>query len=398
MGAVQLETKQVNPSQFLGIEVNPRAAAIAELVIWIGYLQWHFKRYGTTPPPEPVLQNFHNIEYRDAVLAYDGKEEDIDPKTGEVKTRWGGRTMKHPVTGEDVPDPSDQIPIYRYINARQAEWRESDYIVSNPPFIGNARMREMLGDGYTEVLREVYPDVPETVDYVMYWWHKAANLVRGEKVNKFGLITTNTIHQVRQRTVIEFHQTQKNPIRLYFAIPDHPWADKGAAVRISMTAADLENPQSPRISQLGTIISEDEAITPEDSAERVSLSWISAGRVFSNLKAGVNLTVVRPLKANDQLSSRGVMLFGSGFILESSDFGRVENKVLFDYINGRDLLQNSRNVKVIDLFGLSLAILRTKFEQVLRLKPLSCREQDLFSQVRGRANFDKIARSLDYKL
>ena len=44
------------------------------------------------------------------------------------------------------------------------------------------------------------------------------------------------------------------------------------------------------------------------------------------------------------------------------------------------------------------AILRTKFEQVLRLKPLSCREQDLFSQVRGRANFDKIARSLDYKL
>jgi len=133
-----------------------------------------------------------------------------------------------------------------------------------------------------------------------------------------------------------------------------------------MTAADLENPQSPRISQLGTIISEDEAITPEDSAERVSLSWISAGRVFSNLKAGVNLTVVRPLKANDQLSSRGVMLFGSGFILESSDFGRVENKVLFDYINGRDLLQNSRNVKVIDLFGLSLEQVQTNYPKAYK--------------------------------
>jgi len=44
------------------------------------------------------------------------------------------------------------------------------------------------------------------------------------------------------------------------------------------------------------------------------------------------------------------------------------------------------------------SILRTKFEQVLRLKPSSCREQDLFSQVRGRANFDKIARPLNYKL
>ena len=29
-----------------GIEINPRAAAIAELVLWIGYLQWHFRTKG----------------------------------------------------------------------------------------------------------------------------------------------------------------------------------------------------------------------------------------------------------------------------------------------------------------------------------------------------------------
>jgi hypothetical protein len=113
VGEVQLDLEQINPSQFLGIEVNPRAAAIAELVIWIGYLQWHFKRLGTAAPPEPILQKFNNIEYRDAVLAYDGKEPDIDPVTKQPRNRWGGRMMKHPVTGEDVPDPSDQIPIYR---------------------------------------------------------------------------------------------------------------------------------------------------------------------------------------------------------------------------------------------------------------------------------------------
>ena len=33
----------VDPHQFLGLEINPRAAAIAELVLWIGYLQWHFR-------------------------------------------------------------------------------------------------------------------------------------------------------------------------------------------------------------------------------------------------------------------------------------------------------------------------------------------------------------------
>ncbi len=60
--------------QFLGIEVNPRAAAIAELVLWIGYLQWHFRTCGHAMPAEPIIKNFHNIECRDAVLEYDRKE------------------------------------------------------------------------------------------------------------------------------------------------------------------------------------------------------------------------------------------------------------------------------------------------------------------------------------
>ena len=67
------------------------------------------------------------------MLDYDGKELDIDIKTGQVKTRWGGKMIKHPVTGEDVPDPSDQVPIYRYLHPRPAIWPNADYIVSNPP-------------------------------------------------------------------------------------------------------------------------------------------------------------------------------------------------------------------------------------------------------------------------
>lgn len=342
--------KQVNPAQFLGIEINPRAAAIAELVIWIGYLQWHFKRYGTTPPPEPILQDFHNIEHRDAVLAYDGKQPDIDPKTGTVRTRWGGRTMQHSVTGEAVPDPSDQVTIYRYINPRPAEWQEADYIVSNPPFIGNARMRDRLGDGYTETLRHVYKDVPETVDYVMYWWHKAAERVQSNQVAQFGFITTNSIHQARQRTVIDFHQNQKNPIRLIFAIADHPWVNEGAAVRIAMTIGQASSSNIVQMAQLGTVVREIEAATPEDSAEQVQVKFANASRISSDLKADIDLTKSHALRANSQLSSRGMMLFGSGFIVEQKDFNKIEQEVLFKYLNGRDLLQQSRNVKVIDLY------------------------------------------------
>ena len=60
----------VDPHQLLGIEINPRAAAIADLVLWIGYLQWHYRTRGNVTPPEPVMKNFKNIECRDALLTW----------------------------------------------------------------------------------------------------------------------------------------------------------------------------------------------------------------------------------------------------------------------------------------------------------------------------------------
>jgi hypothetical protein len=63
----------VAPHQFLGLEINPRAVAIAELVLWIGYLKWHLRTLGHAPN-EPLLRAFNNIKEQDAVLAYDRKE------------------------------------------------------------------------------------------------------------------------------------------------------------------------------------------------------------------------------------------------------------------------------------------------------------------------------------
>ncbi|GAB0120193.1 type IIL restriction-modification enzyme MmeI [Acidisoma sp. 7E03] len=40
----------VDPHQFMGLEKNPRAVPVAELVLWIGYLQWHFRTLGAAPP------------------------------------------------------------------------------------------------------------------------------------------------------------------------------------------------------------------------------------------------------------------------------------------------------------------------------------------------------------
>ncbi|MDA4835812.1 hypothetical protein NY536_30770, partial [Enterobacter hormaechei] len=67
--APALETASVHPRNFCGIEVNPRAAAIAELVLWLGYLQWQMRNGGAIA--DPVLETLHTIHVGDAVLAHD---------------------------------------------------------------------------------------------------------------------------------------------------------------------------------------------------------------------------------------------------------------------------------------------------------------------------------------
>ena len=157
-GALALAGHTVDPHQFLGLELNPWAAAVAELVLWIGYLQWHFRTHGKASPAEPVLRDFKNIENRDAVLDWESRRERRD-ENGVLVTRWDGiGTVEHPVTGERVPDPAARTQVWDYIKPRPANWPEADFIVGNPPFIGKGSiMREALGDGYTEAIRKAYP-------------------------------------------------------------------------------------------------------------------------------------------------------------------------------------------------------------------------------------------------
>jgi len=75
---------------------------------------------------------------------------------------------RNPVTGEEIPNETARRIVYEYINPRRAPWPEADYIIGNPPFIGNWMMRRELGDGYTETVRATYSEVPESADYVMY--------------------------------------------------------------------------------------------------------------------------------------------------------------------------------------------------------------------------------------
>lgn len=358
--------RTVDPHQLLGIEINPRAAVIAELVLWIGYLQWHHRIHGEVNPPEPVIKDFKNIECRDAILAYDDKRIVIDPETNKPRTRWDGRTTKpHPVTGEEVPDESAREPIYEYTNPRKAEWPEADYVAGNPPFIGASKMRESLGDGYVGALRSTYRSLGESVDYVMYWWSYAAELLEQDSILSFGLITTNGIRQRFNRRVLDGFLRRKSGFQISFAIPDHPWVDSsdGAAVRISMTAASRVFRQ-PALYELGSDSLGDDGKIDVSMGPRT-------GRINSALRIGPDIASISPLSSNEDLCNEGVKPHGMGFVVSTEQaislgLGKSEKleSYIRPYFNGSDISQIPRGKLIIDLFALSLDELAAMYPKV----------------------------------
>ncbi|MCX6910012.1 MAG: class I SAM-dependent DNA methyltransferase, partial [Verrucomicrobia bacterium] len=369
---LEIEQFAVGPHQFLGIELNPRAAAIAELVLWIGYLQWHFRTRGQTLPDEPVLKKFRNIECRDAVLAYDGEPQPARDEAGNVITVWDRRSMKKDaVTGRDVPDETKRVPLLTYTNPRPAVWPETDFIIGNPPFIGNKRMRDALGEGYSETLREACFAVPESADFVMYWWHKAAELARYGKVKRFGLITTNSLRQTFNRRVVEAQLSAKPPLSLVFAIADHPWVDTtdGAAVRIAMTVGMAG-------SQTGDLLEVVSEQPRDDGSSEVSF-LTTHGRITPDITTGAEVGSTVELRANSGLSNQGVTPLGTGFRLSPEEASEHIKKnpaarsILKPYVIGRDLVQEFEPKFIIDFYGVDEEQARTNyptlFQHVLTL-------------------------------
>ncbi|CAM4124864.1 class I SAM-dependent DNA methyltransferase [Paracoccus yeei] len=368
-GALALAGHTVDPHQFLGIEVNPWAAAVAELVLWIGYLQWHFRTHGAASPSEPVLRDFRNIENRDAVLAWEGTRPRLDGEGCPV-TRWDGvSTVRHPVTGEPVPDPAARVAVLDYLKPRPAQWPQAEFIVGNPPFIGLRTIRQAYSDGYVEALRAAYPRVPENADYVMYWWEKAALAIRGGKVRRFGFITTNSLRQPFNRKVLEPHLADpKNGLSLVFAIHDHPWvdADDGAAVRIAMTVAE-------RGKANGRLLTVREEVKGQIEAEgRMVRFNIQEGKILSDLRVGADLLSARALKSNSGLCSVGYQLTGKGFLISPAQRDEIvmarpySANYIKPWTNGLGIQRRVAPMLAIDVGGLSISELRSSLPEIFQ--------------------------------
>ncbi len=319
----------VDPHQFLGIELNVRAAAIAELVLWIGYLQQHY-RNSVEHPAEPILKAFGNIQQKDAVLTWDGYPE------LQFEMREG-------------------VAVQVYPNARRPDWPEAEFIVGNPPFIGGKDLRSRMMTGYAEALWKAHKAMNESADFVMYWWDRAAELLTRKKtaLRRFGFVTTNSISQVFQRRVMERHMNAKVPVSIIFAVPDHPWTKAtkdSAAVRIAMTAVRSGSHEG----ELREVASEAKLDTDNPTLDFIS----RIGKINSDLTLGVDVNRASPLLANKGLCVNGMKPLGAGFIVSEVEARHLglgtrlnADAHIRPYRNGRDLTAYPRGVYAIDFWA-----------------------------------------------
>ena len=176
----------VGPANVKGIEINPYAAELARVSVWIGEIQW-MRRNGFSGARDPILDPLDTIECRDAILNPDGSEPD---------------------------------------------WPAADVVVGNPPFLGGKLLRGTLGGAYVESLQRLYgARIHGEADLVCHWFDKAVRLVGEGKVARAGLVATNSIRGGRNRAVLDRIVEQGT---IYDAWSDEPWVVDGAAVRVSL--------------------------------------------------------------------------------------------------------------------------------------------------------------------
>ncbi|MDY0039686.1 MAG: hypothetical protein RBS57_05195, partial [Desulforhabdus sp.] len=178
------------PWQLYGIEINPYAFDLAQMTVWIGWLQW-IRANGFYVVSDPILKPLSgNFQLKDAILAEDG----------------------------------------------EPEWPTVDFIIGNPPFLGGKMLRRELSDEYVDRTLALWKGrVPAEADLCCYWFEKARAHIAAGKCKRAGLLATQGIRGGANREVLK---RIKDTGDIFWAVADQNWILDGANVHVSLVAFD----------------------------------------------------------------------------------------------------------------------------------------------------------------
>ena len=290
----------IGPANVKGIEINPYAAELARVSVWIGEIQW-MRRNGFSWASDPILKPLNTIECRDAIV---------------------------------TPDTTEP------------EWPEADVVIGNPPFLGGKLLITHLGEHFVSRMFATYSGrVPAEADLVCYWFVKAGQQIASGRAQRAGLVATNSIRGGANRRALQAATAGR---RIFEAWSDEPWVVEGAAVRVSLVCFARAGDESVVGARLDG--------QPVDE--------IYADLTARRGGAGVDLTGVQRLPQNAGIAFMGDTKGGPFDVagdqarewlqLPANPNGRTNADVLKPWVNGMDLTQRPAGKWIVD-FGWTIS-------------------------------------------
>jgi hypothetical protein len=281
----------VGPWQLYGIETNPYAYDLAQMTVWIGYLQWG-RANGFPVTQDPLLRAMDNIRSHDAIL--------------------------------DLSEPE---------SPKEPDWPDADFIVGNPPFLGGKKMRAELGDGYVDALFRVWKGkVRPEADLCCYWFEKARAQIAAGKCKRAGLLATQGIRGGANR---ESLKRIKESGDIFFAESDRPWVLDGANVHVSMVGFDDREEKHRTL---------DGDCVQNINSNLTTITDITQATV---LPGNLNIAFMGDTKGGAFEIDQGQAL---EFFRHPNPNGKPNSDVIIPWANGLDVTRRPRDMFIID-FG-----------------------------------------------
>lgn len=288
---------RVTVEQFYGIEIEPHAAHIARVALWITDHQLNqatAERFGTTRPTTPIVYSPHIIE---------GNALQLD---------WS-----------DVIAPN-----------------KCDYIMGNPPFIGKAYQTSAQKADLEAVAGHIKGY--KTLDYVAGWYIKAMSFMQAvAKQNhhvETAFVSTNSINQGEQVAILWRYLLESCGGFINFAHQTFKWTNEGrgvAAVHCVIVGFGLQEHDDKILFTYDDIAGDPKP----NKAKNINGYLINAPTVFID-------------KSNKQISNEQILIVGSrptdgGFLLLSDNDKKsliqkepISEKYIRPFMGGEEFLND----------------------------------------------------------
>ena len=221
---------KVSIQQFYGIEINDFAVTVATTALWISEAQMlaETERIIQQDIDFLPLKPYHNIREGNALRM----DWDIIEIPSDIPTIHANNI--HLIIEPEPQMASEPVVKYDEINVvthrfdgeakpdKQRYQVSYDYIIGNPPFVGQA----MRSKEQTEDLKEVFAPSKDygKLDYVTGWFKKAAELIKGTNTEA-AFVSSNSICQGEMVSLF-WQQLLTNGLLINFAHTTFQWTSE----------------------------------------------------------------------------------------------------------------------------------------------------------------------------